>query len=63
MDTTDAPKISPEPIFQELVDEADDETRSALTPAKSPEPGVEQPDSDESSPSGAHDSRRPAETP
>jgi hypothetical protein len=61
MDTTDAPKTSPEPIFQELVDEADDATRSALTPAQSPEPGTGPSESGESSPPCAHDPRRPAE--
>ena len=38
MDTTGAPTTSPEPIFQQLVNEADDTTGLALPPAQSPEP-------------------------
>jgi hypothetical protein len=49
MDTTDVPTTSPEPIYQELVDEADDTTRSALTAAQSPETAVGQSDRGDSS--------------
>jgi hypothetical protein len=37
MDTTDESTASPEPIYEQMVNEADDATRSALTPAESPE--------------------------
>jgi hypothetical protein len=42
MDTTDESTMSPEPIYQQLVNEADDTTQSALTPAQSPEPDAGQ---------------------
>lgn len=46
MDTTDAPTMSGEPIFQQMVSEADDAIRSALTPAQPPKPDVEPPDNE-----------------
>ena len=40
MDTTGGPTTSPEPIYHQMVVEADDTTRLALTPAQAPEPDV-----------------------
>jgi hypothetical protein len=37
MDTTGGPTTSPEPIYHQMVVEADDTTRMALAPAKAPE--------------------------
>jgi hypothetical protein len=41
MDATDEPTLSPEPIYQQMVEDADDATRSALRPAETPEPAVD----------------------
>jgi hypothetical protein len=40
MDTIDGPTTSREPIYQQLVNEADDTARLAVTPAQPPEPDV-----------------------